>query len=166
MTGIVIGSNPARGAGGRAARCTATPKDLDNHHAAAAARAWRAMIGGGVRTGCVLCYRRLVRHWGGHQLPGACDVGPAAGARQQPVVADAVKSLRQNVEQEAPDELVGGEGHCAVPDLPVAAVILVAEGHAALVERHEPAVRDGDAMSVAGEIGEHRFWPGAKGGLA
>ena len=53
-TGIVIGSNPARGAGGRAARCAAAPKDLDNHHAAAAARAWRAMIGRGVRIGGVV----------------------------------------------------------------------------------------------------------------
>ena len=37
---------------------------------------------------------------------------------------------------------------------------LVAEGHAALVKSNEPAVRDGDAMSVAGEIGKHRFRSG------
>src|SRR6516162_1540384 len=71
-----------------------------------------------------------------------------------------MKPLWQNVEQEPPDELLGAERHCAVPRLPVAAVILVPEGHAALVESNEPAVRDGDAMSVAGEIGKHRFWPG------
>src|SRR5262245_58963334 len=41
-----------------------------------------------------------------------------------------------------------------------AAVILVTEGHAALVESNEASVRDGDAMGVAGEIGEHCFWPG------
>ena len=69
--------------------------------------------------------------------------------------ACAMKALWQKVEQEAPDELVGGECHCAVPRLPVAAVILVAEGHAALVEGNEPAVRDGDAMGIAGEIGQH-----------
>src|SRR5215469_13998771 len=74
-------------------------------------------------------------------------------------MADAMKPLWQNVEQEASDKLVGTEGHCAVPSLPVAAVILVAEGHAALVERSEPAVRDGDAMGVAAEISEHCFWP-------
>ena len=77
-----------------------------------------------------------------------------------PVVADAVKPLGQDVEQEAPDELVGRERHCAVSRLPVAAVVLVAEGHAALVESDEPAVRDGDAVGVAGEIGEHRLGPG------
>src|ERR1700745_1578664 len=71
-----------------------------------------------------------------------------------------MKPLWQNVEQEAPDELVGAEYHGAVPRLPVAAGILVAEGHAALVKTTEPAVRDADAMSVAGEIGKHRFRPG------
>src|SRR5215831_21409957 len=71
-----------------------------------------------------------------------------------------MKPLWQNVEQEAPDKLAGGECHCAVPRLSVAAVILVAEGHAALVESNQPAVCDCDAMGVAGEIGQHCFWPG------
>src|SRR6516162_1834229 len=66
------------------------------------------------------------------------------------------------MEQEAPDELVGAERHCAVPHLPVAAVILVAEGYTTLVKSHEPAVGDGDAMGVAGEIGQHRFRPGER----
>ena len=73
-------------------------------------------------------------------------------------MADAMKALRGDVEQEAPDELVGAERHCAVPRLP-AAVIVVPEGYAALVESNEATVRDGDAMGVAGEIGEHRFGP-------
>ena len=160
-TGVVIASNPDPGAGGRAARLAAAPKDLDNNHAAAAARAWRAMIGRGVRIGCVARRRWIdLRHWGGHQLPGTRNVGLAAGAGQQAVVADAMKALRQNVEQEAPDELVGGERHGAVPRPPVAAVILVPEGDAALVKSNEPAVCDGDAMGVASEIGKHCFRPG------
>ena len=53
-----------------------------------------------------------------------------------------MKPLRQDVKQEAPDELVGAESHCAVPSLPVAAVILVPEGHAALVESNKATVRD------------------------
>ena len=118
------------------------------------------MIGRGIRIGGVVRRRRLgLWHHGGHKFPGACDIGLTTGARQQPVVADAVKAFRQNVEQDAPDELAGGEGHCAVPRLAVAAVILVPEGHAALVERHETAVRDGDAVGVTGEIGKHRFRP-------
>ena len=80
---IVIGSGPDPVAGGRAARLAAARKDLDNNHAAAAARAWPAMIGGEIRIGCVLCCRRLDgQHWGGHQLLGACDIGLAAGAGQ------------------------------------------------------------------------------------
>ena len=67
------------------------------------------MIDRGVRIGGVLHYRRLnLCHWSSHQLPGARDVGLAAGAGQQPVVADAMKPLWQNMEQEAPDELVAG----------------------------------------------------------
>jgi len=118
------------------------------------------MIGRGVRICVVRCWRIDLRHWGGHQVLGARDIGFAAGAGQQSVVADAMKPLRQNVEQEAPDELVGAERHRAVPCLAVAAVIFVAEGHAALVESNETTVRDGDAMGVAGEIGEHCFRPG------
>src|SRR5215472_7727392 len=150
-------------AGGRAARRGATAKDLDNNHAAAAARAWRTMIGGGVRIGGVVHCRRInLRHWSSQQLPGARDVGLAAGAGQQPVVADAMKPLWQYVEQKAPDELVGTERHCAVPRLPAAAIILVAEGHAARIESKEATVRDGDAMGVAGEIGQHRLRPGER----
>ena len=161
---MVIASHPGPRIGGRwAAGCGAARQDFDNDHAAAAARARRAMIGRGVRIGCVVCWRRLdLRDWGADKLLGARDVGFAAGARQQPVVADAMKALRQNVEQEAPDKLVGAERHCAVPRLPVAAVILIPEGHAALVESDEPAACDGDAMGVAGDIGEYCFWPGER----
>ena len=84
-------------AGGRAARCGGAGKDLDNDHAAAAARAWRTMIGGGVRIGGVVHCRRInLRHWSSHQLPGVRNVGLAAGACQQPVVADAM-SGRNNI---------------------------------------------------------------------
>src|SRR5262252_5584905 len=76
-----------------------------------------------------------------------------------------MKPLWQNVEQEAPDELVGAECHCPVSRRSVAAVIIVPEGHATLVESNEPAVRDGDVMGVAGEIGKHCSGP-EKGGLA
>ena len=49
-------------------------------------------------------------------------------------MADAVKALRQDVKQEAPDELVGGERHGALALGAVAAVVLVAEGDAGFVE--------------------------------
>lgn len=49
-------------------------------------------------------------------------------------MADAVKALRQNVEQKAPDELVGGERHGALAFGAVATVVFVAEGNVGPVE--------------------------------
>jgi len=51
-----------------------------------------------------------------------------------------MEPLWQNVEQEAPDELAGRQRHRAVPHPAVAAVVLVAEGYAALVEADQAAV--------------------------
>jgi hypothetical protein len=68
-TGIVIASNPDPGAGGRAARGDTARNDLDNDYAAAAARAWQAMIGRGVRIGGIVRRRWLDRRQqGGDQL--------------------------------------------------------------------------------------------------
>src|SRR6516165_3676804 len=62
------------GGGPRAA--TSRAKTSTNDHAAAAARARRAMIGRGIRIGGVIrCLRLDLRHWGGHQRLGAHDVG-------------------------------------------------------------------------------------------
>ena len=74
-------------------RCAGADKDLDNDHAAAAARAQRAMIGRGVRIGCVVRRQRFDLRDCGDQLLGARDIGLATGAGQQPVVADAMKAL-------------------------------------------------------------------------
>ena len=101
--------------------------------------------------------RRVVigRRRDGEQFAGACEAGLAGGAGEQAVVADAVEAARQDVEQEAADELVGRERHDLLAVGAVAAIILVAEGDAGLVEGEQPAVRDGDAVGVARQIGEH-----------
>ena len=57
--------------------------------------------------------------------------------------------------QEAAVELVRREGHDALPLGTIAAVILVAEGDAGLVEHNQTPVRDGDPVGMAREIGEH-----------
>ena len=98
---------------------------------------------------------RAVRAAGFDVSEAAIERGLAGGAGEQAVVADAVKALGQDVEQEAPDELVGAERHDLLPFGTGAAVVLVAEGHPGLVEVEEAAVRDGDAVGVAGEIGQH-----------
>ena len=96
--------------------------------------------GAGVQLRVVLCRRIGHCHWRGDQFCGTRDVGLAGGAGEQSVVADAMEPLGQNVEQEAPDELAGRKRHRAKPLPAVAAVVLVAEGYAALVEADQAAV--------------------------
>src|SRR3979409_446972 len=108
----------------------------------------------------VPCWRLHRRHRYGDQFPGTRNAGLAGGSGEQPVVTDAVEPLWQDVEQEAPDELVGGERHGAQPRPAVAAVVLVAEGHAAFVEAEQAAIGDGDTVSVSGEKSEDRLGGG------
>ena len=72
-------------------------------------------------------------------------------------VKDAVKALWQDVEHKTADELVCRQRHHLLPGHPVRAIVFVAKGDAALIMGDEPRIRDGHAMGVAREIGEHRF---------
>src|SRR5947209_9452231 len=142
-TRMIIASGSDSGiAGRRTARCAAPLEELDDDHATAAAGTWRATLGCGAvcLSGVVRCRRLCRRLRCGDQLAGSCDIGFAAGAGEQPIMADAVKSLGQEVKQETPDELVGSKGHCSIPRLPVAAIVLVAEGETALIEGKQAAV--------------------------
>ena len=87
----------------------------------------------------------------------ARKLGGAAGVRQEAEVADAAEPFRQDVEQEATDELVGVERHHL--GLVVGAIILPAEADATVLAGEEPAVGDRDAMGVAAEIVEHLLRP-------
>ena len=89
-------------------------------------------------------------------------MGPAKGKRltsvavgEQSEVADIDEACRQDVEQEATDELDRVEGHDA------AAVVMSgvspAEAHLSVFEAEEPSVGDGDAVGVAGQILQHIF---------
>jgi hypothetical protein len=55
---------------------------------------------------------------------------------------DAMEAARQDMKQETADELVGRERHDLLSVGAVAAIVLVAEGDAALVEGDQAAVRD------------------------
>ena len=89
---------------------------------------------------------RLGRRGGVEQLPGAGDIGLVGGADEQAVVPDAVKALRQKVQEKATDELIGAERHRALAVAAVAAMVFVVEGDAGLIERDQPPARDGDAV--------------------
>ncbi len=119
--------------------------DLDDDHLAAAAwtrgsdisRFDQPSVGGRIARG------------DREQLAGALEIILACAAGEQAVVADAVKALGQGVQQEAADELIGGECHDLLPVGAAPAIVFIAEGDARLVEPEEAAVRDGDAVGVA-----------------
>ena len=138
------------GAVRRGAGLAPSCEGLDEDHMPAAARARRARVERFLRP--VVIGRRDAQ-----QLAGAFKVGLACRAGEQAVMADAVKAARQDVEQEPADELVGGERHELLPVGSVATVVLVAEGDAGLVEGDQAAVRDGDPVGLARQVGEHRL---------
>ena len=72
-------------------------------------------------------------------------------------VADAHKTARQEVKQEAAQELFDGQGH--EPLLVAVSGVAPTEGDMAVGKSNQPAVGDGDAMSVSAEIAQHMFWP-------
>src|SRR6516162_10688431 len=75
----------------------------------------------------------------------------AARGMPQAVIADLVEAGRQDVLEEAPDELVAGDGFLA---LAVGGAVLVAIGHGGVVDGQDAVVGDGNAEGVAGEIFE------------
>ena len=68
-------------------------------------------------------------------------------------VPDADETLRQHVQQEAADELVGGNGHRAL--LVSVSVVPPAECDVVAIEGEQSMIGDGDAMGVAAEITQH-----------
>src|SRR6266536_6610644 len=97
---------------------------LDDDHASAAARTWMrergrlSAITGICIGGLILRNRRV------EQLAYPPEVVDAGAVGEQAVVADAMEPAWQHVDQEAADELVGGEGHELPPLAPLGAVVL------------------------------------------
>jgi len=81
-------------------RCAAL-EDFDDDHATATA--WTSRLAG-IDSGTGRLAFRLCNS---EQLTGTCDVAGAGAAGEQTVVADSVEALRQDVDQEATDELAG-----------------------------------------------------------
>ena len=102
------------------------------------------------------CGRGLWRRGGDVEQQAAAQQrsGPLA-VGEEAEVADADQAFRQNVDEEAPQELVGRDHH----DLLLAdgCVVLPAEGDLIVLEADEAMVRDRDTVGVAGEIVENVF---------
>src|ERR1700729_1535579 len=73
-------------------------------------------------------------------------------------VADAVKTVRQHMDQEAADELIAVEGDRLLAV--VVAIILPAETNLAVVHRHQAIVGDGDPVSIGPDVVENLGRPG------
>ncbi len=113
-------------------------QDIDDAHrrtAMLAGEGEEVVCAGVVSCRSGVCADRL----GFKQRPGKLEVVVPGGVGEEPVMADAVEAFGQDVLQEAADELVSGQCHGLPLDFAVA-IILVAEGDAALIEGCEPAV--------------------------
>ncbi len=82
----------------------------------------------------------------------------AVAIAEKTVIADAMETLGQDVQQKAADELVGRHGHDL---LPIAVpIILPAKTHRAVLDIDEAVVGDGDAVRVAADVVGHLLGPG------
>src|SRR5204862_8204953 len=139
--------------------CATALEGLDDDHAAAAAR---ARVREGLRfvvvdvasiAGLALCRRHVEEPARSRNVLGAAAVG------QETVVADAMESVGQYVNEEATDELVDGERHQLGALAFLRSIVLPLEGHAGIVERDEPAVGDGVTVGVARQVSQYRLGP-------
>lgn len=80
----------------------------------------------------------------------ACQLGYAANVCQKAEVTNATEALRQDVEEEPADELIGIERHHFA--LVIGAIIPPVETDAAILAGEQTVVADCHAMGVAAEI--------------
>jgi len=69
-------------------------------------------------------------------------------------MADAMEAFGEDVDQEATDELTGGQGHGFIAFITLGTIVLPFERNTVLIVGHEPTVGDGRAMGVSGEVFE------------
>lgn len=74
------------------------------------------------------------------QFPDPGDIGRTVAIPEEAVVADAMLPLGQDMDQEAPNERAGLQGHGGMPPGTVDAVILDLECHAVCIEPDQSAV--------------------------
>ena len=87
------------------------------------------------------------------RLPYRGQESLARGVGQPAIVANAHEAVGQDVEQKATQK--GLSLHGGDPGGVAVGAVLPAEGDLTLVEREQAVVGEGDAMGVAGEIGQH-----------
>jgi hypothetical protein len=80
------------------------------------------------------------------------------GIGEEAVIADAVESARENVQEEAADELVGRESHGFL--LIVVAIVSPGEFYLTIFDIDDPMIGDGHPVAVATNVVHHLLWSG------
>ena len=106
-------------------------------------------------TAAVVVLRLAVRWLGDchpKKLAAAGELPRTMAIAEQAVIANAMKPLGQDMQEEAADELIGGEGHVFLPI--VVAIVPPGEAHPAVLDVVQAIVRDGDAMGISPDVFE------------
>ncbi len=80
------------------------------------------------------------------------EVGGPEAIGEQSIVANALEAGRQDMEQEAPDELRRLERHGAAAVWIGGAIVLVLESNVLIVVMEQPLIGEGDAMGVSAQV--------------
>jgi hypothetical protein len=125
---------------------------LDNLHGSAAKRTLPQRVNGQRRRGGARCWRMGLLEQPQTKWKEFCS--PPVSKKSE--VADAHEAAWQQVEKEATQELFDGQSH--QPRLVAVSGVAPAKNDVSVGESNQPAVGDGDAMSVSTEIAQHMFW--------
>ena len=109
----------------------------------------------------------VVRLFGGRcwlrhaeKLATTGELGRAVAIAEKAEISDPPESRRQDMEEKAPDELVGGEGHDLL--LVVTAIVPPSKTHFAILDIEETMVGDRHSVGIATEVIEYLAWPGKR----
>jgi hypothetical protein len=72
-------------------------------------------------------------------------------------VTDANESLRQDVKQESPNELLDGDAHRS--HLVAASIVPPTEGDVFAIKGNESVIGDGNTVGVAAKVADDLLWP-------
>ncbi len=137
-------------------------EDLDDDHPATASRAGRLgrlLVIDGLASTDIGSRIMVLRR---QQPTGQGDIVGAMAVGEQTVMPDMVEPFWEDVDQEAPHELMDRQVHGFIAINAFGSIILPGKGDDLVVDADQTTVRDGDPMGIAGEVSEHRLRPGER----
>ena len=79
---------------------------------------------------------------------------------EEAVIANALEPVRQDMEQEPPDELLGGQGHRFT--LTAVAIVFPLEADLTVFDIEQAVVGDRDAVGISADVVEHLLGSGER----